>query len=863
MRFSSFSYGVVTIGCACLLNGSVMAGPLRPVMEERLPKCDPAKIQRVFPQDEGVYLLLLPLSGVEAGDAALGARVTKELKDRLPAWAGKELDGPADKDMPRNPVKSTIEMLSCTVSAHTDAERVGRAAGATAVVWGRASCQLPDSAACRGLPLNWDLSKTSTARTGQSTAQETNLLRLSLTVVRDTPANAFAAGAPRAWRFEDIDLPSHDTAHAHGLLDEVAGFWVLRQVQLESGLRLFERARRSVTGGPSEESLLDVVLGEVYAVLGKTSEAKRAMENALANCGTDNETCRFTSLYRLGMLEAQLGNSEKSVVRLSEALGMTEHLNDRRNQRVVLHSLATIQAEHGQLQSAIKLFERGLAASQAAHDQEQEADALRSLAYVYAHLGDIAKAEAYSDQAFAVYERLKAPLGQVSVLNQLGLLYAAKAMTERADEVFGRALILSRQNKLLDGEGAVLNNQAMVYKARGDLGRAVQVLQRALQLATQMHNLAAQGTAQSSLGTLYLEQDDLKQAEQHFTAALALRKQVHDRLGEAYTRRGLGHVRQRQGKRDEAFAEFEKALRLHALGGNPQEYGGLVLDMGKLLMDQGKHEQAIAWFRQALPELDKAQLHEAEAGVLMRLTEAYEARGAVTEAIRTLERALPKFEAPAARPARRDLLAGLGLLLAEERRISEAVLRYREAAALASDPSERETRYFLLGYALDLSLEHGDRATAEQVIAELRASDAPMEMLLGAEAQLLGRTRSPDAEAKYQYLSFVGQNAGNSSGGQFFKLLGMAGLARIHHASAWKGCPGLLVMNVDQPTLPVSVGDVALRVDGQCLSGTASLQRAGRQAAKAAALKVELWRNDELLKVTLPGGKVPFVGSPF
>lgn len=169
----------------------------------------------------------------------------------------------------------------------------------------------------------------------------------------------------------------------------------------------------------------------------------------------------------------------------------------------------------------------------------------------------------------------------------------------------------------------------------------------------------------------------------------------------------------------------------------------------------------------------------------------------------------------------------------------------------------------MLGYALDLALEHGERATAESLAAELRQRDAPMEVQLAAEAQFLGRTGSKDAEAKYQYISYVSRQSGYSDMSQAFAQQARAGLARIRHAQKWRGCSGLLIRQIEDPKLPVEVGDVVLRVPGQCVSGTASLQRAVRQAKKAPKIPIELWRNDELLQVALPGGKLPFFASPF
>lgn len=863
MQLRFWSRATLSIGVSLVAGTGVAGvGPARPAGWVRPPVCQPEKLHRIFPQEEGVYLLLLPLSGVENSDAELGARVTQELTEKLPTWAGKELDADVPKDMPKSQQKSAVETLRCTVVGHAEAERVGRAAGATAVVWGRANCMLPDSAACRKLPLHWEL-PTATAGSPGNRPPDNSHLRLALTVVRETPVNAFAAALPRAWRFADLDLPSHNETHAHALLDEVAGFWALRDLLLQPGLRLLLRARPYVADGEPGEALLDAILGEVYALLGQTAEAKQAMEHALAQCATDNQSCRFASLYRLGMLEAQLGNTDQAIARLTDALGVTERLKDPRGQREIFHSLAVLEAEMGHLRPSLKLFERGLAQSEASHDLDGQAEELRSLVYVYAHLGEVAQAQAYSDKALLLYQRLGNSLGQLSVLNQLGMLYAGQDLPERAEQVLSRALTLAQKLKLPAGESTVLSNLAMVYQARGDLGRAIPVMQEALKLAEQVHNVAGQATARSSLGTFYLGQNDLVRAETNLTAALALRKKARDRQGEAYTRRSLGYLRQLQGRRDEAYKEFEQALRLQSMGGNMQEYGGLVLDLGNLLVAQGKHEQAIAWFREALPGLEKSQLREAELTVRMRLAEVYEGRSEVAQAVETLESALVRADVPAARLMRRELLRGLGQLLAEIGRPTEAIARYQEAAATCTDAKESDTRNQLLAASLDLALEHGDKAAAEKVVTSFRRLELPLEVQLAVEAQFLGRTHSPDAAAKYQYISYLANRDPNSPTGPLLSRLASAGLSRIRHAGAWRDCSGFIITNVDDATLPVEAGDVVLRIQGQCLSGTASLQRASRQALKAPALKIELWRRDELLEVMLPGGKVPFVGSPF
>ena len=44
----------------------------------------------------------------------------------------------------------------------------------------------------------------------------------------------------------------------------------------------------------------------------------------------------------------------------------------------------------------------------------------------------------------------------------------------------------------------------------------------------------------------------------------------------------------------------------------------------------------------------------------------------------------------------------------------------------------------MLGYALDVALEHGDKAAAEKIVEEFRQREAPMDVQLSADAQLLG-----------------------------------------------------------------------------------------------------------------------------
>ena len=107
------------------------ARPVRQAAWVRPAACQPQALHRLFPEEDGIYLLFLSLSGVEAGDAELGARVTRELTERLPTWRSKELTAALPKDLPASQTKSVIETLRCTVSDHAEAEQIGRATGAT------------------------------------------------------------------------------------------------------------------------------------------------------------------------------------------------------------------------------------------------------------------------------------------------------------------------------------------------------------------------------------------------------------------------------------------------------------------------------------------------------------------------------------------------------------------------------------------------------------------------------------------------------------------------------------------------------------------------------------------------------------
>lgn len=336
------------------------------------------------------------------------------------------------------------------------------------------------------------------------------------------------------------------------------------------------------------------------------------------------------SLYGLGLIAQQTGNSEAAVRMLQRAVAINpqepayhsslaailreqrkldEALAEYRNVLTLKPDdeeahflLGNILLDQGMsLKKRLKLDEAKTHFERALVLEPKNADTQNNLGLVYLHLGESKKAQTHFEQAL----RLNPDFSEAH--NNLGLILQKQGKRDAAKLQLERALAINP--RFVEAH----NNLGTTLREQGNLDEAWNSYARALALKPDY------AAAHTNLGIVLQQLGRLEEAVAAHEGAIALTPdfaEAHNNLGVAL--RELGRL-------DESVIAHEKALTLQP--GFPEAYNNL----GVVRRDQGRPEEAEASYDQALalwPDYAEALCNKGIAlknrGLLKESRECYE-----------------------------------------------------------------------------------------------------------------------------------------------------------------------------------------------------------------------------------------------
>ena len=805
----------------------------------RPPVCNPSQIKKVFAVDKGFKLLLLPLSGVEDSDAELGVRAVRELRAALPTYQRRMASHGGDNQWLSD---LSIGELDCLVSEHGVAAELGRAAGADAVLWGRAVCMLPgkNGAACRQLQLGFLDGAYGKVPSPAST------LKLSLTLIHHE-LSSWGNGVQESNRLRTVDFPAQSGEQAYGALNELMGIYAHLAGKHQSAVTSLKMARETVAGGARGQAELDLLIGYIGAEIGEVEFARTILERAMTECGPVQDECQASALYMLAMADSLAGERDRAVQRLTQAFGLSEQLKDPKQRIKVLSELGGVHAALGDLTLALHLFQKVRALQEAQHDTAGQAKTLWSIAQFQSELGKPGEARGSFEQALKLYHQAGDATGELNALVSYSAVLLQSGELAQAEALLKRAEALLPQVSDPRGRGRVLCMLAEIYRQKQDPVQAIQTLKEATQLASKSRDLPTQAQSEHGLGELFQALEDHEQAIEHLEAALPLYTQLDMPKGLTMLHGSLGFSRLALNQPDRAASELEQANKYAKQLGDSEKQLKYLLLLGQVSTAQPRIPNAKERLEEGLRLAREAHdlPHERDflfflGGLQLQLGNDAAAVPYFQELRTLLASASPRDELYKYYPT-------IGLALAQAGLISDALDAYRSGAMRARQSRQDEVAAQLLRSAFDVALEGRQLAAAESIFDELRELTLPPLLEAAFKARILAYRGAPEAKDAYQQLAELAGKADATSDRTIFRTLAEAGLLRLRQQARWGRCKGAVVgqLRSAEASTPLQVGDVVITLKGQCIETTASFEHLWRQNSKAPRLTTQLWRGEK------------------
>lgn len=255
-------------------------------------------------------------------------------------------------------------------------------------------------------------------------------------------------------------------------------------------------------------------LGLSYWELGQNEEALGYYSQALALGTLAAAVDRATVYENLGLLDLSRGDNQKAIEELTQALGLFQHIHERRKSAHTLDLIGYVHSQLGDFPAALNFYWQALALSRQAGDARTQTIVLQDVGTVYADSGDFAKAFRYFNQALALSRASQRRNLEAEILGSMGAAYANAGQARKALPYCLQALQLQREGEHLDGQAIELLEEGRLYAALGDTARALEALNEALALNRKIQS--KDGEAQTLAARAQIERNTGR-----FDAALA------------------------------------------------------------------------------------------------------------------------------------------------------------------------------------------------------------------------------------------------------------------------------------------------------------------------------------------------------
>ncbi|MBD2561180.1 MULTISPECIES: CHAT domain-containing protein [Nostoc] len=302
-------------------------------------------------------------------------------------------------------------------------------------------------------------------------------------------------------------------------------------------------------------------------------------------------------LYEQGTAESLL----QAIAKFEIALPFYRKAGERSSEAFTVAHLGKIHSDLGQQQKALSYLNQALSIRQQLGDQKGETITLNNIGNVYLNSGELQKGLSYFHQALLLKQQMGDKAGEALTLNNIGIVYLESTQYQKALDYFNQALPLRRQVEDKAGEARTLNNIGRIYLDLGEPQKALDYYNQALLPLQKLGDKGGEAIALNNIGTVYLDLRERQKALDYFNLALPLYRQVGNKAGEAYNLNNIGTVYLNSGEKQKGLDYFNQALPLYRQVENKVGLATTLNNVGTVYLDMGEQQKGLDYFNQALP----------------------------------------------------------------------------------------------------------------------------------------------------------------------------------------------------------------------------------------------------------------------
>lgn len=340
------------------------------------------------------------------------------------------------------------------------------------------------------------------------------------------------------------------------------------QKEITKALRLFKHIESNPAPTTHWYGEVLSVLGEVVYAKGNLRKALTYFREAKNLLDGDRRGKAKVHLFE-GYIAGSIGNREKAVAHISQALNLYRALNDQSGEALALVALGLSHSLKGDDTVAIDLHRTAEKISRSIGDRHSQAIALNALGQAYENLGEYQIAMHHYDNALRLFESIGS----------------------------------------LDGESATNCNVGRAEHLSGNLDEALTHYKRCLSLSRAARKTRTKAQALNEIAKVYISQGESALTLKQYEKIEQFYQAIGDHRGQAKTLNNKGDFLLHLGQKQKGLRAYNRALSLSEFVGDQGILITTLYNLARVNLDLGFPKTALPFIRRSLAVIENLRMN--------------------------------------------------------------------------------------------------------------------------------------------------------------------------------------------------------------------------------------------------------------
>ena len=344
-------------------------------------------------------------------------------------------------------------------------------------------------------------------------------------------------------------------------LNSYAGDNDLAQAHVTRALDLLKQTDLNTAAAKSVHGEALTSLGELMQARGNLQKALGYFDDALTALDDDRDGQARVHIF-IGYINGSIGNTDKALVEISEALKIYQATNNKAGEAQALTALGLVHSANRDQDGAIELHKSAREISRRVGDRHSEAIANNALGQAYELLNKPQLALEYYSEGLRLFESVGAVNGTAPSNCNVARAHLLSNDLDQALSFYQRCLDLSRIAGMTRIEVSALNEMALVYARQQRYELALSQQHKVQRFYESIGDQRGLARAFNVYGDLLVQAGHQQSALDAYERALSLSKASGEQATQLAALYGLAHTHVANGAPDVALSFIQQSLSI-------------------------------------------------------------------------------------------------------------------------------------------------------------------------------------------------------------------------------------------------------------------------------------------------------------